>query len=162
MCILSKKMKGKSKKGVSWNQGGRNRKLLGKAVAASLEIMEQMKRPIDFPPQEELTRIRKKLSDPNYEGGNILISETAPVEEKMKYSVSQSILTYQQESKKTFATLVKEIEIQNLTVKNLLDICRGKLTDFSLGELLVYANNLRITNIPCYHCGFNLYPPLFG
>ena len=76
--------------------------------------------------------------------------------------MSHSILTYQQESKKSFAELVKEIEIQNLTEKNLLDICRGKLTDFSLGELLVYANNLRITNIPCYHCGFNLYPPLFG
>lgn len=106
--------------------------------------------------------IIKKLSDPNYEGGNILISENAPTEEKMKYSISQSILVYQQASKKSFADLIKEIEIQNLTEKKLIDLCRGKLTDFSLGELLIYANNLRITNIPCYHCGVNLFPPLLG
>ncbi len=80
----------------------------------------------------------------------------------MKYSISQSILSYQQESKKSFANLVKEIDIQNLTVKKLIDICRGKLTDFSLGELLIYANNLRITVIPCYQCGINLFPPLLG
>ena len=139
MRILSKKMKPKSKKGVSWNQGARNRKLVGKAIADSLEIMEQMKQPIAFPTEE-----------------------TALTEEKMKYSVSQSILAYQQESKKSFAELVKEIEIKNLTEKKLIDICRGKLTDFSLGELLIYANNLRITFIPCYHCGVNLYPPLLG
>lgn len=106
--------------------------------------------------------IIKKLSDPNYEGGNILVSENAPVEEKMKYSISQSILAYQQTSKKSFAALVKEIDIQNLTEKKLIDLCRGKLTDFSLGELLIYANNLRITNIPCYHCKVNLFPPLLG
>jgi hypothetical protein len=79
--------------------------------------MEQMKQPIAFSTEE-----------------------TAPTEEKMKYSVSQSILVYQQESKKSFAELVKEIEIKNLTEKKLIDICCGKLTDFSLGELLIYAN----------------------
>ena len=132
-------MKPKSKKGVSWNQGARNRKLIGKAIADSLEIMEQMKQPIAFP-----------------------IEETAPTEEKMKYSVSQSLLAYQQSTQKSFADLVKEIDIQNLTPPKLIDICRGKLTAFSLGELLIYANNLRITFIPCYQCGVNLYPPLLG
>ena len=43
MRILSKKMKPKSKKGVSWTQGGRNRKLLGKAIADGLEITEATK-----------------------------------------------------------------------------------------------------------------------
>ena len=38
MRILSKKMKPKSKKGVSWAQGGRNRKLTGKAISDKLEI----------------------------------------------------------------------------------------------------------------------------
>ena len=140
MRILSKKMKPKSKKGVSWTQGARNSKLINKVIADGLEIMEQMKKPITFPAEENVTL----------------------TEEKMKYSVSQSILTYQQENQKSFATLVKEIDIQNLTQKKLIDICRGKLTDFSLGELLIYANNLRITFIPCYHCGINLYPPLLG
>jgi len=44
--------------------------------------MEQMKQPIAFPTEE-----------------------TAPTEEKMKHSISQSILAYQQESKKSFAEL---------------------------------------------------------
>ena len=112
-------------------------------------------------PLEDQTII-KKLSDPNYEGGNILVPETAPTEEKMKYSVSQSLLAYQQSTQKSFADLVKEIDIQSLTPQKLVDICRGKLTTFSLGELLIYANNLRITFIPCYQCGINLYPPLLG
>ena len=111
----------------------------------------------DFPTEQIRQELKKGKSIVN-----ILIAETAPVEEKMKYSVSQSILAYQQASKNSFAELVKEIEIKGLTEKKLIDICRGKLTDFSLGELLIYANNLRINNIPCYHCGVNLYPPLLG
>jgi hypothetical protein len=109
-------------------------------------------------PAEEIRQELKK-SQPLV---NIIVSENSPIEEKMKYSVSQSLLTYQQESKKSFATLVKEIEISSLTEKKLIDICRGKLTNFSLGELVIYANNLRITFIPCYNCGVNLYPSLLG
>lgn len=41
MRILSKKMKPKSKKGVSWNQGGRNQKLIGKAKSLERETTEQ-------------------------------------------------------------------------------------------------------------------------
>ena len=122
--------------------------------------MTKRKNNYTFPPQEELVRVRKKLSNPNYEGGNIIIAENAPIEEKMKYSVGQSILTYQQENKKTFKTLVKEIGITSLSEKKLIDICRGKITNFSLGELVIYANNLRITTIPCYNCGVNLFSSL--
>jgi hypothetical protein len=93
---------------------------------------------------------------------NIIVPENASVEEKMKYRVSQSILTYQQESQKSFATLVEEVDIQSLNEKKLIDVCCGKLSNFSLGELLIYANNLRITFIPCYNCEVNLYPPLLG
>ena len=38
--ILSKKMKGKGKKGVSWNQMGRNQKLIGKVKSLEKEITE--------------------------------------------------------------------------------------------------------------------------
>jgi hypothetical protein len=113
-----------------------------------------------FPPQEELIRIRKKLSNPNYQGGNIALPKDAPSEEKIKYSISQSILTYQQAKKKSFSTLVKEIGITGLTEKKLVDLCRGKINDFCLGELVIYASNLRITAIPCYDCGVNLFPSL--
>ena len=109
-------------------------------------------------PAEEIRQELKK-SKPIV---NIIVSEDASVEEKMKYSVSQSILAYQQTQQKSFATLVKEIDIQNLTEKKLIDICRGKLSNFSLGELVIYANNLRITVIPCYNCRVNLFPALLG
>nr|CAG8614592.1 2839_t:CDS:2 [Entrophospora candida] len=117
-------------------------------------------RDYSFPPQEELIRIRKKFSNPKHEGGNIALLEDADEIEKMKYSVSQSILNYHLETKKSLATIVREIGLTGLTEKKLYDICRGKVNDFSLGELVIYASNLRINFIPCYNCGVNLFPSL--
>lgn len=105
-------------------------------------------------------KIIKKLSDLKYDKGNIALSEDADTAEKMKYSVCQSILTYHQESKKSLAIMAKEIGIKGITEKTLYDICRGKISDFCLGELVIYATNLRISSIPCYHCGVNLFPSL--
>jgi len=105
-------------------------------------------------------KIIKKLSDPKYKGGNIALPKEADITEKMKYSVCQSILTYHQEKKKSLATMVKEIALPSITEKKLYDICRGKITDFCLGELVIYAINLRINFIPCYNCGVNLLPSL--
>src|SRR5438067_8137322 len=91
----------------------------------------------NFPAEEIRQELKRKKGVIN-----IVIPENAPVEEKTKYSISQSILTYQQEKKKTFSALIKEIGITSLTEKNLVDICRGEVSNFSLGELLIYANNL--------------------
>ena len=113
-----------------------------------------------FPPHEELIRIRKKLSAPKYEGENIALPKEADATEKMKYSVCQSILAYHQASKKSLAALAQEIDLPGITEKQLYDICRGKISDFCLGELVIYASNLGITLIPCYHCGVNLFPSL--
>ena len=115
-----------------------------------------------FPPQEELIRIRKKLSDPKYEVGNIALSKEADEIEKIKYSISQSILTYQQASKKTLNAMAKEIALADITKKKVYDICRGKISDFSLGELVVCAINLRIYFVPCLDCGGNILPILLG
>jgi|SRR3954454_5115708 hypothetical protein len=109
----------------------------------------------NFPAEEIRQELKRKKGIVN-----IIVSEDAPVEEKMKYSVSQSLLFYQQKNKKTFKTLVKEIGVPSLNEKKLIDICRGKLDDFCLGELVVYAINLGITIIPCYDCRVNLYPSL--
>src|ERR1043165_449707 len=109
----------------------------------------------NFPAEEIRQELKRKRGIVN-----IIVSENAPIEEKMKYSVSQSILTYQQAQQKPFSTLVKEISLPNLTEKKLIDICRGKINDFCLGELVIYATNLRINFIPCYHCGVNLFSSL--
>lgn len=117
-------------------------------------------RDYSFPPQRELERIIKKLSDPKYKGGNLALPANADATEKMKYSFCQSILAYHQESKKTLTAMAKEIGIPGLTEKELYDICRGKITDFCLGELVIYASNLRISSVPCLDCGGNLFPKL--
>ena len=109
----------------------------------------------NFPAEEIRQELKRKKGIVN-----IVVPESAEPLEKTKYSLSQSILTYHLETKKSLAAMVKEIEITTLTEKRLLDICRGQISDFSLGELIIYANNLRINFIPCYHCGFNLFPSL--
>ena len=115
-----------------------------------------------FPPQEELIRIRKKLSNPKYEGGNIVLPKDADGVEKIKYSISQSILNYQLETKKSLVTIAQEIDLVDITEKKVYDICRGKINDFSLGELIVSAINLRIYLVPCLDCGGNILPLLLG
>ena len=106
--------------------------------------------------------IIKKLSHPKYEGGNIALPKDANMDEKTKYSIGQSILTHHQETKKSLSSMVKEIALADITEKKLIDICRGKISDFSLGELVVSAINLRIYFIPCLDCGGNILPLLLG
>jgi hypothetical protein len=110
-----------------------------------------------FPPPKELERIRKKLSNPNYEGGNIALSPEADLVEKMKYSFCQSILAYHQEKQVSLALMAQKIGI---TEKKLIDICRGKTIDFCLGELVIYANNLDISFVTCWECEKNIFPML--
>ena len=124
--------------------------------------MTKRKNNYPFPPQEELVRVRKKLSNPNCEGGNIALPKKADEVEKIKYSIGQSILNYHFKTKKSLTIMVKEIALADITEKKLSDICRGKINDFSLGELVVSALNLRIYFIPCLDCGGNILPILLG
>ena len=95
-------------------------------------------------------------------GGNIALPKEADEIEKIKYSISQSILNYHLETKKSLAAMTKEIALADITEKKLYDLYRGKINDFSLGELVVSALNLRIYFIPCLDCGKNILPILLG
>jgi len=106
--------------------------------------------------------IIKKLSNPKYEGGNIALPKEADEIEKIKYNLGQSILNYHLETKKSFATIAQEIALTDITQKKVYDICRGKINDFSLGELVVSALNLRIYFVPCLDCGENILSLLLG
>jgi hypothetical protein len=111
----------------------------------------------DFPAEEIRQELKRKKGIVN-----IIVSEDAPVEEKIKYNIGQSILNYHLKTKKSFAVMVKEIALADITEKKLIDICRGKINDFSLGELIVSALNLRIYSIPCLDCGGDILPILLG
>jgi len=107
-------------------------------------------------------KIIKKLSDPKYEGGNIALPKEADETEKIKYTIGQSILNYHLETKKSLTVIAEEIALADITEKKVYDICRGKISNFSLGELIVSALNLRIYSIPCLDCGGDIMPILLG
>jgi len=107
-------------------------------------------------------KIIKKLVNPKYEEGNIALPKEADEIEKIKYTIGQSILNYHLETKKSLTTIAQEISLVDITEKKVYDICRGKINDFSLGELIVSALNLRIYFIPCLDCGGDILPILLG
>ena len=80
----------------------------------------------NFPAKEIRQELKRKKGIVN-----IIVPESADPLEKTKYSISQSILTYHLENKKSFAAMVEEIDISTLTEKKLLDICRGKISSFA-------------------------------
>ena len=48
-----------------------------------------------FPDEKTLNRIREKLSDPAYEGGNFALPEDASEVDRAKYQLCQLIAKYQ-------------------------------------------------------------------
>jgi len=87
--------------------------------------------------------IINKLSDPNYEVGNYVLPENASVEEKIKYEICQTILTYQQENKVSYQEIARQV---NLPFTKTMSILKRRINDFTLKELVSYLEKL---TIPC-------------
>jgi len=83
--------------------------------------------------------ILAKIMDPNYEGGNIGLSENASDEEIEKYRIGKEILAFQYNFKLTTRKVAQKLSI---TEKEIYDICRGKVDVFSYDDLLNYRTNL--------------------
>ena len=90
-------------------------------------------------PEKELTRIRKKYSDPCYQGGNLVLDESASVLDKTKYELCQIILACQQDSKLTIAKIAERIQLSKAETE---DILHCRIDKFTLDRLTVYAEKL--------------------
>lgn len=84
-----------------------------------------------------------KISDLNYEVGNYVLPENASVEEKIKYEICQTILTYQQENKVSYKKLTQYLE---LPFAKTMGILKRRIDNFTLKELVNYLEKL---TIPC-------------
>ena len=94
---------------------------------------------MNFPDEATLKRVRDKLSDPNYVGGNIALPAKASETDRANYQVCQLIARYQREH----ALLQKEIATRiGIDESRISDILRGKIQSFTLDRLIGYAEKL--------------------
>lgn len=92
-----------------------------------------------FPDEETLKRVREKLSDPNYGGGNFALPKDASEVDRAKYSLCQLIAKYQREH----GLLQKEVaEKLGIDEARISEILRGKIESFTLDRLVSYAEEL--------------------
>jgi len=92
-----------------------------------------------FPDEKTLRRVRDKLSEVNYPGGNLALPVNATEVERAKYQLCQLIGKYQREH----GLLQKEIaEKIGVDESRISDILRGKFESFTLDRLIGYAEKL--------------------
>jgi len=98
------------------------------------------KKQFTFPPQEEIEKVIKRFSDPNYNRVNIGLTPNASELEKTKYNICQSISRYKRINKLTPSELAKKIKISKEKTD---DILFGRITNFNFEELVSYTEKLK-------------------
>ena len=83
----------------------------------------------------------KRLSDPNYEGGNYALPENASELEKSKYDICQNIATYKREGELSSKDLAYELGVSLTKLDNIL-YCRINL--LKLDDLASYLEKLGV------------------
>jgi hypothetical protein len=91
--------------------------------------------------KETPKEIIKRLSDPNYEGGNYALPEKASELEKSKYEICQNIARYKRINELSLKDLAYELGISLSKLDNIL-YCRINL--LKLDDLASYLEKLRI------------------
>ena len=94
-----------------------------------------------FGEEKELTEICNRLSDPNYQGGSIILPKNASLLEKSKYKLCQKILIHQQKKNLPTEKLAKQIQ---LSIPETEDIFHYRINNFTLDRLIDYAEKLAI------------------
>ena len=97
-----------------------------------------MKKNKDFNNLTE-SEIIERLDSDNYEGGNIGLPKHPTLEERTKYKLCKSILTYQLKNKLSLEKVAKQLAVSE---EELYDICRAKINDFSLSRLMSFVEKL--------------------
>jgi len=101
--------------------------------------MKAVRRKTVFPNAKVLARIREKLSDPNYEGGNVALPETASEVDRAKYQLCRLIARYQREHSLLQKDIARRIGVDESRIS---DILRGRIEGFTLDRLISYAERL--------------------
>ncbi len=92
-----------------------------------------------FPDDEKLKRVREKLSDLNYTGGNLALPASASEVDRAKYELCQIIAKYQRENQLLQKDIAAKLGVDDSRVS---DILRGKIEGFTLDRLVSYAEKL--------------------
>ena len=92
-----------------------------------------------FPDDAILSRVRQKLSDPSYTGGNLALPANASEVDRAKYQLCQLIAKYQREHALMQKDVASEIGVDESRIS---DILRGKIESFTLDRLIGYAKKL--------------------
>lgn len=93
----------------------------------------------EFPVEKTLKRAREKLSNLNYQGGNLALPAIASATDHAKYQLCQIIAKYQREHHLLQKELAEMIGVDDSRVS---DILRGKIESFTLDRLISYAEKL--------------------
>ena len=101
--------------------------------------MKSLRRKKAFPGEVTLKRIREKLSDPNYQGGNLALPENATEVDRAKYQLCQLIARYQREHGLLQKDIARRIGVDESRIS---DILRGKIGRFTLDRLISYTEKL--------------------
>jgi predicted XRE-type DNA-binding protein len=99
------------------------------------------KKPFAFPPQEEMEKVIKRMSQPGYRRINQGLLPNATTEERIKYELCQNISRYARENGLTEKELGKKLGIDQVKVEYILFAHLNKLI---LGELVAYVDNLHL------------------
>jgi len=97
------------------------------------------KKQFSFPPEEEIQKVIKRFSVPNYNRVNIGLKPNASELDKTKYEICQSISRYKRVNKLTPSELAKKIKISKEKLDHILF---GRITEFNLEELVSYTEKL--------------------
>ena len=92
-----------------------------------------------FPDSKVLARIRKSLSDPNYQGGNLALPQSASGVDRAKYQICQLIAQYQREHGLLQKDVARRLGVDESRIS---DIVRGRIEGFTLDRLVGYAEKL--------------------
>jgi predicted XRE-type DNA-binding protein len=92
-----------------------------------------------FPNEATLRRVRDKLSDVNYSGGNLALPTKATEVDRAKYQLCQLIAIYQREHGLLQKAIAEQIGVDESRIS---DILRGKIESFTLDRLIGYAEKL--------------------
>ncbi len=92
-----------------------------------------------FPDDQTLKRVRDKLSDPDYLGGNLALPASASEVDRAKYQACQLIAKFQREHGWMQKEIAEKLGVDEARISDLL---RGKIESFTLDRLFGYAEKL--------------------